>query len=279
MANLQNRPFLEEYFKDLKFTIDTIRQFANGTTVSLVIEPDLLAYMMQTSYDAVTNTYREPAAIPAMTDAAYTVGLLPNPGEGNRLPNTLPGFIEAINRGVRYLSSQTVDGVAESVNLEYGWKFNLWATPTPGGGSIAKVTDTLGWEDGRAAVQTAASTTANWYKQAGILRGVEGRAMDFIALDKYGTDGRDRGGEVPAERSRLHRSCERTLSVECRPLEQLPAFREDTPRFTRLTTGEAVATARGACQRLGVPRQRPEGRRPREHRQAVGGFRGQLPLR
>ena len=189
LANLQNRPFMVEYFKDLKFTVDTIRQFASGTTVSLILEPDLLAYMMQSAYDSSTQTYRDPSTIAAMTDAAYEAGLLPDPGVGNRLPNTLPGFVEAINRGVRNLSSQTVDGVTQSVNLEYGWKFNLWAYALPAGGSVAKITDTLGWQAGRAEVQKAASSTADWYVKAGILTGDAGRTMDFIALDKYGTDG------------------------------------------------------------------------------------------
>lgn len=195
LANLQNRPFLVEYFKDLKFTLDTIRHFANGTTVSLILEPDLLAYMMQASYDAVNNSYRDPAAIPAMTDAAYEAGLLPDPGAGNRLPNTLPGFVEAINRGVRHLSTQMVDGRAESVNLEFGWKFNLWAFQLPAGGSVAKITDVLGWGEGRKEVQKAAQATADWYVKAGILTGDANRTMDFIALDKYGTDGGATGAD------------------------------------------------------------------------------------
>ena len=40
-----------------------------------------------------------------------------------------------------------------------------------------------------------------------------------------------------------------------------------------------MATSRGACQRLGIPDQRPKGRRPRERRQAMGGFGRQLLLR
>lgn len=194
LANLQNRDFLVEYFKDLRFTIDTIRRFAAGSTVSLILEPDLLAYMMQSARVVETGkppSYRDPSTIPAMTEAVYTAGLLPDPGPGKRLPNTLPGFVEAINRGVRFLSSRTVNGVTQSVNLEYGWKFNLWAFDTDKPGSIAKVTDpdVLGWDQGRKLIQQAAATTADWYRRAGILTGDAGRTMNFIALDKYGTDG------------------------------------------------------------------------------------------
>lgn len=195
LANLQNRPFLVEYFKDLKFTVDTIRRFGGGTTVALILEPDLLAYMMQSCYDSVGKSYRDPSTIVAMTDAAYEAGLLPDPGAGSRLPNTLPGFVEAINRGVRHLSTQTVGNTTESVNLEYGWKFNLWAYQLPAGGSVAKITDVLGWAAGRAKVQEAASATADWYTKAGILTGDDGRTMDFIALDKYGTDGGATGAD------------------------------------------------------------------------------------
>lgn len=195
LANLQNRPFLVEYFKDLKFTVDVIRQFANGSTVALILEPDLLAYMMQSAYDPVGKSYRDPATIVAMTDAAYEAGLLPDPGEGNRLPNTLPGFVEAINRGVRHLSTRAVEGGTESVNLEYGWKFNLWAYQLPAGGSVAKITDALGWTAGRATIEEAARATAAWYVKAGILTGDS--PMDFIALDKYGTDGGATGDDYP----------------------------------------------------------------------------------
>lgn len=194
LANLQNRDFLVEYFKDLRFTIDTIRRFASGSTVSLILEPDLLAYMMQSARVVETGKpsfYRDPSTIPAMTEAAYTAGLLPDPGPGKRLPNTLPGFVEAINRGVRFLSSRTVNGVTQAVNLEYGWKFNLWAFDTDLGGNIAKVTDAnvLGRDKGLALIMKAAQTTADWYRKAGILTGDAGRTMNFIALDKYGTDG------------------------------------------------------------------------------------------
>ena len=93
-----------------------------GTTVSLILEPDLLAYMMQSAFNNdADRTYRDPSTIAAMTEAAYDAGFLADPGVGNRLPNTLPGFVEAINRGVRELSTKTVSGVRQSVNLEYGW--------------------------------------------------------------------------------------------------------------------------------------------------------------
>ena len=182
LANLQNRPFLVEYFKDLKFAVDTIRQFASGTTVSLILEPDLLAYMMQSAKDG--TSYKDPSTIQAMTEAAYEAGFLADPGAGNRLPNTLPGFVEAINRGIRGLSTKVVNGVTQSVNLEYGWKFNLWAAV----GGVVKSTD-ADWDKGREIVKDAAKTTADWYVKAGILTGDAGKTMDFIALDKYGTDG------------------------------------------------------------------------------------------
>jgi hypothetical protein len=83
------------------------------------------------------------------------------------------------------------------VNLEYGWKFNLWAYDLGTSGSVAKITDVLGWDEGRKRVKTAAETTADWYKKAGILSGDAGKTMDFIALDKYGTDGGATGKDYP----------------------------------------------------------------------------------
>ena len=219
LRNIADEDFMVEYFKDLKFTIETIRSYANGTTVSLVIEPDFLAYMMQeakqggvyvdpnsTDYTYQTDPQKSQSwggswnigdPIVAMTEAAYTAGFLPDPGEGNRLPNDLPGLIEAINRGVSYLATTTEGTTDKPLNLEYGWKFNLWAYDVPESPSLMKATDVLGWDEGRAKIATAAEAVAEWYAKAGILTGETGRTMDFIALDKYGTDGGATGDGYP----------------------------------------------------------------------------------
>ena len=173
-----------------------MRSAANGATMALVIEPDFLAYMMQSARTA-PEQYNDPGTIEAMTHAAYTAGLLPDPCAGNRLPDTLPGFVEAINRGVRYLATTTDGTTDKPLNLEYGWKFNLWAYDVPGVNSLMKATDTLGWTAGRTAIANAATAVADWYVKAGILTGETGQTMDFIAMDKYGTDGGATGSGYP----------------------------------------------------------------------------------
>lgn len=198
LANLQNRPFMMEYFKDLRFAVETIRAAADGATVALILEPDLLAYMMQSARQG-SGAYADPATIPAMTDAAYEAGLLPDPGSAGRLPNTLPGFVEAINRGVRYLATTSDGGRQGSVNLEYGWKFNLWAYDAPSAKGLVHATDAdvLGWTAGRVYIEQAGKATAEWYVKAGILTGDAGSTMNFLALDKYGTDGGATGPNYP----------------------------------------------------------------------------------
>lgn len=198
LANLQNRPFMVEYFKDLRFAVETIRAAADGATVALILEPDLLAYMMQSARQG-SETYADPATIPALTEAAYEAGLLPDPGPADRLPNTLPGFVEAINRGVRYLATTSDGGREGSVNLEYGWKFNLWAYDAPSAKGLVHATDAdvLGWPAGRAFIEQAGKATADWYIKAGILTGDAGSTMNFLALDKYGTDGGATGSDYP----------------------------------------------------------------------------------
>ncbi len=198
LDNIKNETFMVEYFKDLKFTIETIRSAANGATVALVIEPDFLAYMMQSARTS-SGGYNDPDTIQAMTHAAYTAGLLPDPGAGNRLPDTLPGLVEAINRGVRYLATTTEGTTDPPLNLEYGWKFNLWAYDVADVPSLMKATDDnrLKWDAGRTAIAGAAEAVAAWYVKAGILTGETGQTMDFIALDKYGTDGGATGSGYP----------------------------------------------------------------------------------
>ena len=90
----------------------------------------------------------------------------------------MQGLIQAINYTIsRY-----------APNVEFGWQFNLWAspgieTPIPITG-IVHLTDTLGVEAGRTAIAREAELIAQYYMEAGILS----YGADFISLDKYGLD-------------------------------------------------------------------------------------------
>ncbi len=136
LANLQNSTYMLAYFEDFKFMMNTIRQYAQGTTVNLVLEPDLLGYMMESGKqpDQIDLGYN----IGALAAAA---GLFPN---GTVTGTTLAAFVQAMNSGARYLNSQSVGGQEQSVNIQLGWMVNLFgpngltnSPPPPGTAATA----------------------------------------------------------------------------------------------------------------------------------------------
>ena len=210
LANLRNKDFMRQYLADYKFALDTIRGYAQGTTVSVIIEPDFLAYMMKAAYSPGANPPPSPPTIdlwaqPKDIDLGYDIGRLAEDvglvPAGTVSGNSVVQFVQAMNAGTRYLSKQG----GESVNLQFGWKFNLWATdftmPDQSGWKkgISKVTDWFlannqPFEKGQDFVRAVAKVTAQWYQAAGImdmpsLGGAKVAGPDFIALDKYGIDG------------------------------------------------------------------------------------------
>lgn len=224
LANLKNQAFMLAYFQDLKFTLDTMRQFANGGTAALILEPDFLAYMMKSTFQS--GTWADPSSIVLGYDVgavAAQAGLLPA-GSSTGAGSTLVDWVRTINSGVRHLSQATVGGQVQSVRIDLGWKFNLWAADfampdgTGWGKGISKVTDwflahptwsfqgATGFAAGVLFVKDIATKTARWYRSAGILdvlpsaqtggTPLQGGGMSFMAIDKYGIDGGNSEAEL-----------------------------------------------------------------------------------
>ncbi|MEI6324196.1 MAG: hypothetical protein WCO91_01975 [Gemmataceae bacterium] len=134
LANLKNSTFMTEYFKDFKFAMDIIRKYAQGTTVDLIVEPDFLSYLFVNiglNPDTPILNYN-------VGEIAVLSGVLP-PGVtlATSAGNTLRDFVLALNGAIRHLS--TVG--SESVNIRFGWKFNLWAAKAINNKGISKTTD------------------------------------------------------------------------------------------------------------------------------------------
>lgn len=170
LEHINSQSYMESYFRDLKFALDTIHSEAGDELVQMILEPDFIGYLMQ-------NADASASAITAMTSAAYSSGVL-QAGVDPQFENSVTGLIQAIN--------YTISSYAP--NVEFGWQFNLWAstgieTPIPGTG-IVHLTDTLGVEAGRAAIAREAELIAEYYMEAGILS----YGAEFISLDKYGLD-------------------------------------------------------------------------------------------
>lgn len=168
--NINSVSYMEAYFQDLQFALETIHAEAGDELVQMILEPDFLGYIMQ-------NAGASTDQLSAVTSAIYSSGVLTQ-GVDPQFDNTIAGLVRSIN--------YTVGKYAP--NVEFGWQFNLWASPgienpVPANG-IVHLTDTMGIEAGRAAIAREAELIAEYYMEAGVLS----YGADFISLDKYGLD-------------------------------------------------------------------------------------------
>ncbi|MBE5958190.1 MAG: hypothetical protein E7254_04920 [Lachnospiraceae bacterium] len=161
--------YMEAYYKDLLFFIQTCDEYDEGEDVGIILEPDFLGYMMQ-------NDNADPTKITANgVQGAYSSGVLKR-GVDPDFPNTLEGIVKSINYVInKYYSSAT-----------FGWQFNTWSysVGVPGQG-LMHSTELMGYTNGLSFIKNAATVTANYYMKAGILS----YGADFISIDKYGLDG------------------------------------------------------------------------------------------
>lgn len=170
LQHIQSQTYMESYYEDLRFALDLIQQYSPDDPVGFVLEPDFLGYLMQQSG-------KRPDGIAAVVSAAYTSGVL-NVDEDPVFENTVSGLVQSINYTIQKYAP----------NVEFGWQFNLWASPgvtvnIPSTG-LMHLTDTMGIEAGRAAIVAETEQIANYYIDAGVLS----YGADFIAIDKYGLD-------------------------------------------------------------------------------------------
>ena len=169
LKHINDKEYMEGYFKDLKFFLDICKQYGGDETIGMIFEPDFLGYMMQQADKA-------PNEITALVDAAYSSGVLEK-GKDPEFENNVKGLVESIN--------YTVDKYYKEAY--FGWQFNIWSYSSPeipNQGLLHK-TEFLGWDAGREFIKQVAVETANYYESAGI----KSYGADFISVDKYGLDG------------------------------------------------------------------------------------------
>jgi hypothetical protein len=174
--HINSASYMEAYFQDLRFALETIHAEAGDELVQMILEPDFLGYLMQQAGAPASE-------LSAVTSAIYSSGVL-TAGVDPQFDNTVTGLVQAIN--------YTIGKYAP--NVEFGWQFNLWASPgienpIPASG-IVHLTDTMGIDAGRTAIAREAELIAEYYIDAGVLS----FSADFISLDKYGLDAGAEGG-------------------------------------------------------------------------------------
>ncbi len=174
LSDMQNASYMQRYYTDLKFALDTIRAEAGDELVGFVLEPDAIGYMMQNS----NGKNPTPATqISASVSAAYSAGVLNSSVDPN-FPNTLTGLVQSVNYIIHKFAP----------NPFFGWEFSLWASPgitvsIPTTGLI-RITDSMGISSGRNAIVSETQQIVNYYMTAG----VTSYGANFVSVDKYGLD-------------------------------------------------------------------------------------------
>lgn len=190
--------YMKNYFIKLKESLGVIQQ--SGLPVQIIMEPDFLGYMAT----GIPSQYGLPSSfVPDATDKTlntvrvdqiYDSGLLTQ-GVDPDFPNTVKGFVEAVN----YAVAKTAQ------NVRIGWKTNIWAVADQQNWSlgIMHITDSqrypwqsqwsgpaASWEEGRNFISAQATGLATFLKNAGTQTwtGISSK-QPFIAIDKYGVDG------------------------------------------------------------------------------------------
>ncbi|MGL5149033.1 MAG: cellulose binding domain-containing protein [Clostridium sp.] len=169
MKHINDKTYMEAYYKDIKFFLDICKEFAGDETVGIILEPDFLGYMMQ-------QAGKMPNEIPAVVDTAYSSGVL-DKAKDPAFDNSVKGLVESINYTIRKYYKDAY----------FGWQFNIWSYDShevPRQGILHK-TEFIGWEAGREFIKQVAKETADYYLAAGI----NSYDADFISIDKYGLDG------------------------------------------------------------------------------------------
>lgn len=125
----------------------------------------------------------DPLTSPAQVEQAYETGLLTR-GVDPDFPNTIEGLVKSIN----YVIDRDVK------NAQFGWKVNLWASPTGHGGTgylhtpgkygLVRISDDQDYQVGRQQLFEEATAIADYYIEAGVLS----YGADIMAIDKYGYD-------------------------------------------------------------------------------------------
>ncbi|MGL4330572.1 MAG: hypothetical protein ACRCSD_08260, partial [Clostridium sp.] len=109
LRHINDKEYMDAYYKDLMFFIEIINKYAGDETVGIILEPDFLGYMMQQSG-------KRPAGIDAAgVETVYSSGVLTK-GKDPEFKNNVTGLCESIN----YIIDKNAP------NVIYGWQFNTW---------------------------------------------------------------------------------------------------------------------------------------------------------
>jgi hypothetical protein len=176
--NYTNPTYMKHYFDDLNFFLNIVKQESKGLPVYIVLEPDMLSYVLvnepwtsqEYGVDALTYPFElsevKSLDIPELRDLT--------------IKNTMFGYNEAVNTLI----------ARKCPNVSSGCKINLWASLTAGNWAkglergLIPATSIVGQDAGLALIKKNATIIANYYKRSGATLNAT-----TIFFDRYGLDG------------------------------------------------------------------------------------------
>jgi hypothetical protein len=167
--SLQSTSYLGQVFAGVRDVAKTATTIMGNDRIGYVVEPDTLGYVLQQFAGQYGN---DPNRIPAGTSGVYDSGVLTR-GVDPDFPNTLAGFVKAMNHVLRKYTPNTF----------LGWQLNLWGAAGAPGNGVIHSTEAWGFETGKQRLQDNARANASFARDAGVAVGA-----DFVSIDKYGLD-------------------------------------------------------------------------------------------
>ncbi len=183
--HLGSAAYMQGYWKDLALFLRICREeTADGWPVMVIYEPDLLGYMAQNGIQPTAASWPATGGQAVQVQQAYTTagwdGAAILGAADPAFPNTLRGFVEAVN----YLTRRDLP------NAQFGWQFNLWASPPGGwttpisGKGVMHLTDSGTFAVQVQKVRDEARAIAQYY----VACGVATHGATLVSIDKYGLD-------------------------------------------------------------------------------------------
>jgi hypothetical protein len=183
--HLGSASYMQGYWKDLELFLRICREeTTDGWPVMVIYEPDLLGYMAQNGIPPTAASWPATGGQPVQVQQAYSTagwdGAAILGASDPAFSNSLRGFVEAVN----YLTRR------ELPNAQFGWQFNLWASPAGGwttpipGRGVMHLTDSGSFAVQVQKVRDEARAISQYY----VACGVATRGATLVSVDKYGLD-------------------------------------------------------------------------------------------
>ena len=175
--NYNNADYMKSYFYDLNFLLTVINQESPGQTVYIILEPDMLSYILQNEEPSSDGVVHPSNVVFNMSKVSSLN--LPE-FKDFTFSNTLVSWVAAVNTLIHRKCPQVQ--FMHMTNLWGSLSGRNWANGTQRG--LIPSTTIIGHNAGLNLIKTNALIISNFYKEAGVLL-----YTNVLCADRYGLDG------------------------------------------------------------------------------------------